>query len=292
MSLLTAISCLQVNDAIPTRRSKGTKGWWKTWTTQHDDRKAPIERQKHWKHTRWRTHTATGLERPPQRQLLAHHAVAMQASKGKDTTEVYFDTDSGPVGIDNRASACISHESADIVGPLTKSNRVIKSFGGGRTKSSLIGTLKWTWLDDNGTAHTSVIPNSYYVPEGKVRLLSPQHWAQAHQKTTKKRAWETTNASSSILYWSNGKHKRTTYMDRTTNVATFYLAPRYGKYSSFCMEAGIDNEENDNPITIDPAMVSDDEDEYNNQQIPKFKPTEKVPKPTEQTTHADNLDLD
>ena len=119
---------------------------------------------------------------------MAHHAVAMQASKGKHTIETQFDTDSQPIGLDNRASACISHKSTDFVGPLMDSNRVIKSFGGGKTKSVMIGTLKWKWLDDEGTEHVSIIPNSYYVPEGRVRLLSPQHWAQAQAKSTKKKA--------------------------------------------------------------------------------------------------------
>ena len=40
-----------------------------------------------------------------------------------------FDTDSGRVGIDNRASACISHDISDFVGSLKKVNRAIKGFG-------------------------------------------------------------------------------------------------------------------------------------------------------------------
>ena len=66
----------------------------------------------------------------------------MQATKGKHTTEAHFDTDSGPIGIDNRASACISHESTDFVGPLRKSNRVIKSFGGGANKVTSNGNIE------------------------------------------------------------------------------------------------------------------------------------------------------
>ena len=167
--------------------------------------------------------------------LVTCHAVAMQASKGKHSTEIHFDTDSGNIGLDNRASACISHEPTDFVGELRESNRVIKSFGGGRTKSPMVGTIKWKWLDDDGGEHTSVIPNSYYVPEGKVRLLSPQHWAQAHKKNTKKRAWEVTEATKSTLYWMDGKYKRTIQMDRVTNVATFAMAPGYSKYAAFCL---------------------------------------------------------
>ena len=84
------------------------------------------------KHTEWK--------RKKYEQSMAYHAVAMQASKGKHSTIMHFDTDAGNIGLDNRASACISHESTDFVGELRESNRVIKSFGGGRTKSPMVGT--------------------------------------------------------------------------------------------------------------------------------------------------------
>ena len=138
-----------------------------------------VEWERHRKHTRWKCSdnqpAKEGYQYPQSRTHLVHHAVAMQASKGKHSIETCFDTDSASIGLDNRASACISHQSADFVGPLRESNRVIKSFGGGKTKSPMIGTLKWKWLDDDGKEHVAIIPNSYYVPEGKVRLLSPQH---------------------------------------------------------------------------------------------------------------------
>jgi hypothetical protein len=35
------------------------------------------------------------------------------------------------------------------------------------------------------TPHKFVIPKSFYVPEGNVRLLSPQHWAQHWAQTQK-----------------------------------------------------------------------------------------------------------
>jgi len=41
-----------------------------------------------------------------------------------------------------------------------------------------IGTIVWRWYDGDGLVHRSVIPNSYYVPQGGVRLLSPRHWAK------------------------------------------------------------------------------------------------------------------
>ena len=59
------------------------------------------------KHAKWK-----------REHLITYHAVAMQASKGKHSTEIHFDTDSSSIGVDNRASACISHEPTDFIGEL------------------------------------------------------------------------------------------------------------------------------------------------------------------------------
>ena len=40
------------------------------------------------------------------------------------------------------------------------------------------GTIHWKWDDDEGITHDMIIPHSYYIPDGKVRLISPQRWAQ------------------------------------------------------------------------------------------------------------------
>ena len=39
--------------------------------------------------------------------------------------------------------------------------------------------IKWTIEDDRGVQHTLTILNAYYIPQCKVCLLSPKHWAQA-----------------------------------------------------------------------------------------------------------------
>ena len=83
--------------------------------------------------------------------------------------------------LDNRCTACISHIPEDFIGDLIDSNRTIKGFADSKTSGIKVGTLLWSWQDDAGMEHSFKIPNSYYVPQGKVRLLSPQHWAK-HQR--------------------------------------------------------------------------------------------------------------
>lgn len=105
--------------------------------------------------------------------------MAMQARTAVATERVaQFDTDAEWIGVDNRCTGCISHIKSDFVGPLKQSQRVVKGFGGSTVTNVKIGTLRWTWDDNLGKSHTFDIPNSYYIPDGKVRLLSPQHWAQ------------------------------------------------------------------------------------------------------------------
>lgn len=95
--------------------------------------------------------------------------------------EVVFDTDSSPIGIDNRCTGCISHRIEDFVVPLVSTDRTIKGYGGMQMSGIQIGTIEWSWLDDDGARHTFKIPNSFFVPKGGLRLLSPQHWAQSQR---------------------------------------------------------------------------------------------------------------
>ena len=55
---------------------------------------------------------------------------------------VRVDTDSEAIGIDNRATACISHKIDDFVGELYDTNRVIIGYNGSRTTNIKTGTLR------------------------------------------------------------------------------------------------------------------------------------------------------
>lgn len=87
---------------------------------------------------------AAVMQLPPERKskgrvYLAFAALAMQANTaGAYENNIAFDTDSGPVGIDNRCTACISNRIEDFEGQLVDSNRSIKGFGGTRTPN-----VKW-----------------------------------------------------------------------------------------------------------------------------------------------------
>ena len=94
-----------------------------------------------------------------------------------------------------------------------------------------MGTIKWSFLDDEGMVTTHRIPNSYYAPEGAVRMLSPRHLAQTSK--------EDTNGVQSTLYWNKKKHKLTIPIASRNNCVTFQLDPHYESYRSFCTHAEI-----------------------------------------------------
>ena len=75
--------------------------------------------------------------------FLAFAAVTMQGTGGLQDNQISFDTDSAPIGIDNRCTGCISHRIEDFEGPLQESNRAIKGFGGTRTTNVKIGTTSY-----------------------------------------------------------------------------------------------------------------------------------------------------
>lgn len=199
----------------------------------------------------------------------AYSAIAMPARIANSMGEPIhvfnsvFDTDSSLVGVDNRCSACISHEKKDFIGELTPVNRAIKGFGGVRKFPVQKGQLKWTFADDNGVRRTFVIDNSYYIPDGGIRLLSPQHWAREIRSLSKGKsevAGETTYFDKCILFWNNRRNQITIPMDKHTNVASFRLATGYNDFNLYCQEAKIDyGMEMINPVVAESTVVSDDE---------------------------------
>jgi hypothetical protein len=60
-----------------------------------------------------------------------------------------WDVDSKVLGIDNRASAFISGDIDNFVGPHQDTNRVIKTFGGGRTTNVQVGMARVQLKDDS-----------------------------------------------------------------------------------------------------------------------------------------------
>ena len=193
---------------------------------------------------------------------MAMTVLAMQANATIATERTtQFDTDSETIGIDNRCSGCISHVKEDFVGKLRPTDRVVKGFAGTRTMNVQVGTLRWSWEDELGKKHTFTIPNSYYVPDGRVRLLSPQHWSQTQTTGPERdKCGEYTNGRECVLFWGGGKYKIRIPLGKKDNVATFTMASGFEKLRAFCCEAELDESTRD-VIAMPSGFVSDDEDD-------------------------------
>ena len=178
---------------------------------------------------------------------------------------VPMETDSESIGIDNRASICISHKIYDFVGEMHDTNRVIIGYNGTKTGNLKTGTLRWKWKDDNGIDHTHTVPNSIYSPTGGGRLLSPQHWAQSIQKNNKCKHPHscTTTGWDVTLKQGDDKYIKTIPLGTKDNVATMQSSPGFDRFQTFCSEAEISIDDKENIVLCDEctSVLEDKDDE-------------------------------
>lgn len=223
------------------------------------------------KQIRWRPSTR---RIPPtvQRAIMANAALAHRTqTEGGTHQPARFDTDSETIGIDNRCSACISDKQYHFE-DLRPSGHIIRGFGNSKTVDVMTGTLRWKWLDDDGREHTIRIPNSFYVPSGKMRLMSPQHVAQALSQQGRGTLTETTDGAQCVLTWgTRSQYRKTIPIDNKTNVFTFHLAPGFTNFFAYCAQCNLQHEDDlEDPLALDATMVSDDEYDQDELQSPTY----------------------
>jgi hypothetical protein len=96
-----------------------------------------------------------------------------------------------------------------------------------------MGTIRWTILDDNGVKRTISIPNSFYVLDSDICLLSPQHWAQEVNDNSPSinDTWCTTYYDEIIVYWQQSQLSKTISIDWSgSNTGILWTVPNNNKY--------------------------------------------------------------
>jgi len=181
----------------------------------------------------------------------SHQAMAIASTTGTITRRtVNFDTDSGPMEVDNCCSTCMSSRWEDFEDDLVAVKYNVKGVGGAR--GVMIGTMNFTCQDDNGMVHRHRIPGSHFAPGLEARLFSPQHFAQSKGDThpLPRGTKESTYEDCVVLQWDQRKYRMTIPLDPRTNVATFQTAPPgYKRLQAFCVKAGIQGHHNaDSPF--------------------------------------------
>ena len=119
------------------------------------------------------------------------------------------------------------------------------------------GTVRWKVEDDSGRVHNINLPNSYYSKDLPFRLLSPQHWGQAERKEDKAKAYCITDAEAVSLCWKNDRYRKTVKLDPNTNVATFWSAPGFNNFKSYCSQ-----HDTPEPVCFPTHLISDNEESY------------------------------
>lgn len=202
-------------------------------------------------------YAAASTGRKSYASILAMTAVAMRANAATMSSPIKslsFDSDQNPIGIDKRCSTCISNCIQDFDGPMTETRRVIKGIEGARITPVMKGTIKWSWLDEEGITHKFTIPNSFYIPSSGARLLSPQHWAQTQKD--KSGTGCTTDGYGVTMYWKQKQFQLFCPLNPQTNVANIYSAPGIKKYQVFLAEAALDD--TNPPVTVERMEISKD----------------------------------
>ncbi len=169
-----------------------------------------------------------------------------------------FGGDTPTIGIDNRASLCISGFEEDFEGNLSPCNKPIEGVSGTNSRATHTGTIKWTFYDDDGEAHTSRMPNSLYIPGCPHRLFSPQHWAQSAPKSPTDPIGPIciTTKDRTVLYWDHMTKHKIVPRDKQ-NVFTFRLSPNYNEFTALCAAQSYNPQSYDaNPPTFDPVAIS------------------------------------
>ena len=180
-----------------------------------------------------------------------------------------FDSDSVVIHVDNCASRCITNSLTDFVRPPQKVIGRVKGMGGDKVAVAAVGTIRWTFDDDDGMSHAFVIPGSLYIPESPARLFSPQHWAQERKDNVPKKngTWQATFADHVMLVWGQEAYRKRIPFDKA-NVATFSTTSGCKQFRIFraCLEdADGDQEERESFMAFDATLIVDDEDD---EQIP------------------------
>ena len=193
--------------------------------------------------------------------------VVNEARQGADDDDKPYakawDSDSSKVGVDCRASACMSNRIDDfVVGTLKPCNKRVQTFGGHYVNDIQVGTIHWKVQSDDGTNHNFVIPNSYYVPQGGARLLSPQHWSKTRPRTDQVRgllARSVVTGKGARLEWDSRKTGIKLQHDKSTNVFDLLLAPGVQAFKSFVEEAGLEDDL-DPVVALEATYVTNDEE--------------------------------
>lgn len=157
-----------------------------------------------------------------------------ESTENEGPTQVNFDSDSFPIGIDNHASRVMSNKKKHFVTPITPlSNQHIRGVNG-LLQVKGKGIVEWTIEDDKGRKH-AIRLEALYVPDLAICLLSPQCWCQQANDhfPIREGTIGMDTSSAYILMWGQRRYKRTIPYSKGSNVAIMQSAVGTKQYRVF-----------------------------------------------------------
>ena len=120
-----------------------------------------------------------------------------------------FDTDANFVVCDNSANTHICKDREMFVTFKETTSGMVATIGGKLNQPSGIGTVEWTWKDDNGVSHTNRLEKVLYFPQSPINIMSVTEFAR--QLGDEEGTGIDTKMKYSRFYWNNNKHSRQIY---------------------------------------------------------------------------------
>jgi hypothetical protein len=111
----------------------------------------------------------------------------------------------------------------------------VNGIGGKQVIANKRGTVRWSYLNDNGCVYEHLILNTYYNKESPYCLLSPQHVAQMANDHYPDRDGTciTTYADTLVLAWEQRTQQRTVAVDPATNIFLMRSALAFERFHAF-----------------------------------------------------------
>jgi hypothetical protein len=196
------------------------------------------------------------------------------------TNHVRIETDSVPIKVDNCCTQTITGYESDFIPSTIRKveDKQVCGFGRSISKITHQGTIRWRVYDDHGKEHDIIIPNTYFVPNCGLRLLSPQHWAQELNDNYPMPDGTscTTYYNRVVLQWNQRKTVKTLHIDSNrNNVATMWTVGSLRSYNKTMKLANMTQVVMDSEIIEKNGDTEDVEDEnspeYTECDIDKFE---------------------
>jgi len=183
----------------------------------------------------WLTRETTRPQRSPRRrrQAFVTKFCTILSSQINQKDEMDFLSDGDTIMVDNSANAHICRDKKFFVGEIRSVNSEagVATIGGTDFKPAGIGTVEWTWTDDNGRRHTMRIENVLYFPQSPVNVLSVT--AFASQLGDEEGTWIKTKMKYSQFTWDSERHSRR--IEHSENcLPELPINNGYGTFVTFC----------------------------------------------------------